>query len=269
MPWKTMDVQEQRVRFVQKSPRRTEGAEEQRVLELRRRYPDWGARKLRVLLQREGIELARNTIHRILLRHDLIAAEDRHPPAVERFERSAANELWQMDFKGPKLWYRKVGPLSVIDDHSRYLIVLRAVQSTHTEQVREPLRDAFCAHGVPEAMLMDHGTPWWSVQSTGGMTKLSLWLMQQGIALHWSRVRHPQTQGKVERFHGELQRALARRRTWMEDAQSCWTSFAGNIIMCGRTRRWRCKPRPVAGVRACGATIPTRRDGNIPQAQKC
>jgi len=168
----------ERSRRPQKSPRRTEGAEEQRVLELRRRYPDWGARKLRVLLQREGIELARNTIHRILLRHDLIAVEDRHPPAVERFERSAANELWQMDFKGPKLWYRKVGPLSVIDDHSRYLIVLRAVESTHTEQVREPLRDAFCAHGVPEAMLMDHGTPWWSVQSTGGMTKLSLWLMQ-------------------------------------------------------------------------------------------
>jgi len=271
MPWKTMDVQEQRVRFVvaahrrektmvalcqefgisrpvgyewlkryrqggvegiaersrrpQKSPRRTEGVEEQRVLELRRRYPDWGARKLRVLLQREGIELARNTIHRILLRHDLIAAEDGRSAAVERFERSAANELWQMDFKGPKLWYRKVGPLSVIDDHSRYLIVLRAVESTHTEQVREPLRDAFCAHGVPEAMLMDHGTPWWSVQSTGGMTKLSLWLMQQGIALHWSRVRHPQTQGKVERFHGELQRALARRRTGMEDAQSWLDEF--------------------------------------------
>jgi transposase InsO family protein len=271
MPWKTMDVQEQRVRFVvaahrrektmvalcqefgisrpvgyewlkryhqggaeaiaersrrpQQSPRRTGDVEEQRVLELRRRYPDWGARKLRVLLQREGIELARNTIHRILLRHDLIAAEDRHLAAVERFERSAANELWQMDFKGPKLWYRKVGPLSVIDDHSRYLIVLHAVESTHTDQVREPLRDAFCEHGVPEAMLMDHGTPWWSVQSTGGMTKLSLWLMQQGIALHWSRVRHPQTQGKVERFHGELQRALARRRLRMEDVQSWLDEF--------------------------------------------
>jgi len=72
---------------------------------------------------------------------------------------------------------------------------------------------------------MDHGTLWWSVQSTGGMTKLSLWLMQQGIALHWSRVRHPQTQGKVERFHGELQRALARRRTWMEDAQHWLDEF--------------------------------------------
>ena len=56
---------------------------------------------------------------------------------------------------------------------------------------------------------MDHGTPWWSGSRRTGLTELSLWLMRQGIELHWSRVRHPQTQGKVERFHGELQRALA------------------------------------------------------------
>ena len=48
------------------------------------------------------------------------------------------------------------------------------------------------------------GVPRWSACSTGGMTELSLWLMRQGVGLHWSRVRHPQTQGKVERFHGEL-----------------------------------------------------------------
>ncbi len=271
MPWKTMDVREQRVRFVvaayrrektlaelcrefgisrpvgyewlkryrqggvaaiaegsrrpQHSPRRTNEKVEQRVVELRQRYPDWGSRKLRVLLQREGIELGRNTIHRILLRHDLVHPDDRPEPAVERFERSAPNELWQMDFKGPKLWHQKVGPLSVIDDHSRYLIVLHAVASTHTEQVQEPLVAAFCEHGVPEAMLMDHGTPWWSVHSAGGMTKLSLWLMRQGIGLHWSRVRHPQTQGKVERFHGELQRALARRRVLVPDAQRWLDEF--------------------------------------------
>ena len=57
------------------------------------------------------------------------------------------NELWQMDFKGPKLWYQKVGPLSVIDDHSRYVIALHVVTSTHAEQVREPLVAAFCETG--------------------------------------------------------------------------------------------------------------------------
>ena len=124
MAWKTMDVQEQRVRFVveatQKrcpfgalcvayeisrptgylwlqryreqgvegiaersrkphhSPRRTDSGLERQVTELRLRYPDWGARKLQVLLARAGVPLPRNTIHRILRRHDLIGARPRY-----------------------------------------------------------------------------------------------------------------------------------------------------------------------------------------------
>jgi hypothetical protein len=60
-------------------------------------------------------------------------------------------------------------------------------------------------------MLMDHGTPWWSALAPTGATGLTVWLMKQGIQLHWSGFRHPQTQGKVERFHGELERALQLR----------------------------------------------------------
>src|SRR5271170_4681559 len=56
----------------------TEAVSEQRVVELRRQRPDWGAKKLRVLLQREGVEVPRITIHRILLRHDLVRPQDRH-----------------------------------------------------------------------------------------------------------------------------------------------------------------------------------------------
>ena len=209
----------ERNRRPQHSPRQTGAEIEQQVIVLRRRYPDWGARKLRVLLAEQGVELARNTIHRILLRHGLVHAEDRHEAASERFERSRPNELWQMDFKGPKLWHQAVGPLSVLDDHSRYLVALQAVGSTRTEVVREQLESTFQRCGVPEAMLMDHGVPWWSAQSSGGMTELSVWLMRQGVQLHWSRVRHPQTQGKVERFHGELQRALARRRVLVAEVQ--------------------------------------------------
>ena len=133
MAWKTMEIHEQRVRFVveatqqtrsfkalcaayeisrptgylwleryreqgvagiaeqsrkpHRSPRRTSSELERQVVELRLRYPDWGARKLRVMLGREGVELPRNTIHRILLRHDLVRQEERHSPAVQRFER--------------------------------------------------------------------------------------------------------------------------------------------------------------------------------------
>jgi transposase InsO family protein len=181
------------------------------VVEVRQRYPDWGARKLQVMLARGGVELTRSTIHRILLRHGLVQQQDRHRAAVQRFERGQPNELWQMDFKGPLRRGDDTGPLSVIDDHSRYVIALQALDTQRGEAVREQLEETFADCGVPQAMLMDHGTPWWSMRSGGGLTWLSLWLMRQGIRLHWSGIRHPQTQGKVERFHGALQRAVDRR----------------------------------------------------------
>jgi transposase InsO family protein len=175
------------------SPRRTGGEWEQQVVELRQRYPDWGARKLQVLLRQAGVRLPASTIHRILLRRGLVRAEP--------------NQLWQMDFKGSTGWETAVGPLSVLDDHSRYLIALRGTWTTKAEPVREQLESAFSECGVPEAMLMEHGTPWWNANAPTGATWLTVWLMRQGIELHWSGYRHPQTQGKVERFHGSLQRA--------------------------------------------------------------
>ena len=111
--------------------------------ELRLRYPDWGARKLQVLLGQDGIRLPASTIHRILLRHALVPENDRHRPAPQRFERATPNELWQMDFKGPKSWHQPVGPLSVLDDHSRYVIALEALGSTHAGPVRERLERHF------------------------------------------------------------------------------------------------------------------------------
>jgi transposase InsO family protein len=201
----------ERSRKPHRSPRRTADSLEQCVVEVRLRYPDWGARKLNVVLAREGVVLPRNTIHRILLRHDLIRETDQHPRALQRFERKQPNELWQMDFKGPKGWPQPVGPLSVLDDHSRYLIALAANGTTRGEPVRQQLEEAFQRCGVPDGMLMDHGTPWREDQAPSGYTHLSLWLIRQGIRLHWSGIRHPQTQGKVERFHGSLQRAWRRR----------------------------------------------------------
>ena len=130
-----------------------------------------------------------------------------------------------MDFKGPLQRGDKLGPLSVIDDHSRYLLLLQKVASTSGELVREHLQDTFRRCGVPQAMLMDHGTPWRSGQAPSGLTQLSLWLMQQGIQLHSGRIRHPQTQGKVERFHGELQRAVQYRRPQVAELQHWLDEF--------------------------------------------
>ena len=272
MAWKTMEVREQRVRFVvaalrreqslsslcrefdisrptgrlwleryraggvvaiaelsrrpQHSPQKTAPELEQRVVQLRLRYPDWGARKLQVLLEQAGLRLPASTIHRILLRHHLVQDQDRHAPATQRFERATPNELWQMDFKGPKNWHQPFGPLSVLDDHSRYLIALEALGSTRAAGVRERLERAFVECGLPHAMLMDHGVPWWSwAGPQAATTGLALWLMKQGIRLHWSGIRHPQTQGKVERFHGSLQRALDKRGMGEESPQLWLDSY--------------------------------------------
>ena len=58
-------------------------------------------------------------------------------------------------------------------------------------------------------MLMDHGAPWWNTSNGWGLTRLSVDLIKQGIDLIYGRVRHPQTQGKVERFHRTLKDSVA------------------------------------------------------------
>src|SRR5207253_2955391 len=148
--------------------------------------PDWGARKLQVLLEQEGIELPVITVHRILLRHGLVRAQDRDRGAVKRFQRAVPNQLWQMDFKSPVGWEAPVGPLSVVDDHSRYAVALEGTWSSQAEPVRERLEQTFQECGVPEAILMDHGTPWWNMKAITGSTWLTLWLMKQGIRLYFS-----------------------------------------------------------------------------------
>jgi hypothetical protein len=115
-----------------------------------------------------------------------------------------------MDFKGQKGTGAAIGPLSVLDDHSRYLVALEQTGTTRSEAVRERLEGAFRSSGLPEALLMDHGVPWWNARSGNGWTQLMVWLMKQGVRCHFSGVRHPQTQGKVERFHGSLERARSR-----------------------------------------------------------
>jgi transposase InsO family protein len=161
-------------------------------------------------------------VHRILLRHGLVREQDRHAQAVKRFERSAANQLWQMDFKSPVGWESPVGPWSLLDDHSRYAIALRGTWTTRAEAVKPGLMEAFERCGVPEEMLMDHGRPWFNTQGRLGWSQLTVWLVERDIVLYFSGCRHPQTQGKVERFHRSLTAALLRRGASAEDRIQQW-----------------------------------------------
>jgi transposase InsO family protein len=98
-----------------------------------------GERKLAVLLSREGIDVPRMTVYRMLERRGMLHPLDQHSKATGSFQRDAPNQLGQMDFKGPKGWGTHLGPLSVIDDHSRYAVVLEQLRSGRGEHMRERL----------------------------------------------------------------------------------------------------------------------------------
>ena len=194
-----------------RSPSKTHHELESMVIALRVKY-GWGAKKLKVLLAREGIDLCVSTINRIIKRNDLLEPDECHRPAVKRFEMDECNELWQMDFKGE--WKIEGGwcyPLSILDDHSRYAIVLHPMRNQSYNGVYGCLNEAFRTYGVPRAMLMDHGVPWWNGQNRNGLTRLSVHMIHQGIRLIYSGMGHPQTQGKVERFHRTLKKSIDRK----------------------------------------------------------
>ena len=187
-----------------RSPTRTDEANEQRVVALREET-GWGAKKLHVLLRDEqGVVIPVRTIHRILERRGRIG-EKVHTAAPGRFERAEPNELWQMDTKGQyPLPGGECHPLSIVDDHSRYAVGLYALPRLSTEGAWICLVETFRSYGVPQAMLMDRGTLWWTEHNGWGLTRLSVRLIEQGIRLAYGRICHPQTQGKVERFHRTL-----------------------------------------------------------------
>jgi hypothetical protein len=158
-----------------------------------------------------------------------------------------------MDFKGMPDKRPGCLPLVVLDDHSRYLLGLFDTPGTKAQPVQESLTTIFRRDGLPEAMLMDHGTPWWNMQSSSGWTWLTVWLMKQGIRLYLSGYRHPQTQGKIERCNGSLEAAMSKRpkavgqswQTWLDDYRQEHNHVRPHeaLQMDVPARRWQPSPR--------------------------
>jgi hypothetical protein len=133
-----------------------------------------------------------------------------------------------MDFKGEyRVHEGKCYPLTLLDDCSRYLLGLWPLESTGARGVYEVLESCFRQSGVPQAMLMDHGTPWYSATNAHGLTWLAVWLIKQRVRLYYSGIRHPQTQGKVERLHRSLNERT-RHRGWPR-TRSEWEAWAAQF----------------------------------------
>ncbi|VXB95660.1 hypothetical protein BURKHO8Y_170370 [Burkholderia sp. 8Y] len=211
------------------SPSRTAAEVEARVVELRQARPAWGAPKIARRISDLGCDRtpSPSTVTRILHRHGLISAESSTAALPwQRFEHAHPNDLWQMDFKGGIELDSgaRCAPFTVLDDHSRFDLALDACGSTPTRVVREHLRAVFRRYGLPLRINADNGPPWGSPARSGQLTALAIWLIRLGIRISYSRPRHPQTNGKDERFHRTLKAELlaGRRFKNLKSAQQAF-----------------------------------------------
>ncbi|WP_315831254.1 IS481 family transposase [Bradyrhizobium prioriisuperbiae] len=221
--WQTGDQElADRSRRPHAMPKRSDAAIEAQVLAVRDKHPAWGARKIAHCLKRGGQTVpVPSTVHQILCRNGRIKPSEHAPPNPgHRFEKEAPNLLWQMDFKGDILLTsgRECHPLTVVDDHSRYALCLKACANEQRLTVQEHLTATFRRYGLPEAFYTDNGSPW---GDTSGVhwTGLKVWLLKLGVRVVHARPRHPQARGKNERFHRTLKAevfAMRRFRTLPE-----------------------------------------------------
>lgn len=215
-----------RSRRPRSSPRRSSAQLEEAVLALRAQQPAWGGRKIARLLHTEqSLQVAPSTVTAILHRHGCISAHaSQASKAWQRFEHSAPNELWQIDFKGHfALQQGRCHALTAIDDHSRYSVMLKALRQETRAEVQAALAQAFSQYGMPWRINADNGPPWGSHVRSGqrrSLTQLGVWLIRLGIDLTHSRPRHPQTNGKDERFHRTLQAEVISRHNLLDLAHA-------------------------------------------------
>jgi len=215
----------ERSRRPHRIPRATDEELAQRILDMKARRPIWGAKKIVAKLWPEDPPLSVRTADRILSRHGLVGARSQPRPEI-RFERSQPNELLQVDFKGlgrPRLGY---SPLSVLDDATRFCLALRPLPDIRSATIFSALWDVFGEYGLPEAVLTDNASCFADVSCRGpSWFEAQLWLL--GIRVLHGRPLHPQTQGKVERFHGTIERELGplARQQDIREAERVYARF--------------------------------------------
>lgn len=182
-----------------------------KIIKVREKHPRWGGLKIHAVLGREAIEPppSARCIQRVLKEQGYISEEKGACLAIKRFEHEAPNHLWQMDFKGYFLHEQgRCHPLTVLDDHSRFSLGLRACPNERGSTITPHLIEIFKRYGLPERINVDNGNPWGSPLENARYTFFSIWLIKLGIHVSYSRPSHPQTNGKEERFHRTLKEEL-------------------------------------------------------------
>ena len=194
-----------------RQPSKTADNIEQEIIQLRLQHPSWGGKTIRAALEAAGVDglPSDKTCCNILKRNGLVdPAESAKHKAYQRFEKDHCNEMWQTDFKGDFLLGNGIRcyPLTILDDHSRFSI--RIDPKDTASGVKDSFILAFREYGLPNSVLSDNGAQFSGPHK--GISLFERFLMDLDIQPIHGRPIHPQTQGKIERFHRTLKQEALR-----------------------------------------------------------
>ncbi len=188
------------------SPNRIHGNLANRILQLRRGHPAWGALRIHALLTRRGVRVSSSTVHRLLRQHGFMVRVVQKPKPFKRFQRRHVDSLWQVDvYKFRIAGVRgHVYVHTVLDDRSRFLVMARAYRRERTREATNNLWWAFKGGRRPKALYVDNGSCFISKEFREYCAAL-------GISVIYGRPYNPRGRGKLERFHDILTQELVGR----------------------------------------------------------
>jgi transposase InsO family protein len=187
---------------------------EDRIVRLRKQH-GWGPAKIRDALRRDGLVApAASTVQQVLARRGLTGDPRRRvikaTATLQRFERDACNELWQIDGAHHRLADQSAyWSVELIDDHSRYCLAILVGATLTGHLAWTATRTAAAAYGLPGGLLSDNGRCF-TGRLDGQTVTFERRIREAGIGFIHSSPYHPQTCGKVERLHRTQREWLAR-----------------------------------------------------------
>jgi len=209
---------EARSRKPRLSPNATPDEIVQAFLEVRRRHPSWGAKKLLTIVGKRHPrwELpGRSTVCDILLRHGMVPKKKNRRrighPGKPTSQLLAPNDCWSADFKGQF----KMGngqycyPLTVTDNVSRYLLGCQALETTAVAQAKPVFTRLFKEFGLPKRIRTDNGVPF-ATNTLARLSSLSAWWVRLGVLPELIEPGKPQQNGRHERMHRTLKAEATR-----------------------------------------------------------
>ena len=248
-------------------------------LEVRRRHPSWGAKKLLTIVHQRHPrwELpGRSTVCDILSRHGMIPKKRNRRrighPGKPTSQILAPNDCWSADYKGQF----KLGngqycyPLTVTDSVSRYLLGCQALDSTAVAQAKPVFTRLFKEFGLPKRIRTDNGVPF-ATNSLARLSSLSAGWVRLGVMPELIEPGKPQQNGRHERMHRTLKAEATRARRQAASAPNKRSSiaFARCSTMNDRMKRSISKPRPRCTDPHRGRCQTSSPRSNIPIASRC